>query len=146
MGVIAEGCSDVIKQTLAAILPRLLQSVGDPEYYVRESACFALGQFSEYCQPEILYFHATILPVVFTALEDTRPTVQGTSCYVLEMFCENLQPDTLRPFLSALVGKLSQLLVSPQKNTQEMALAALAATAVAAELDFLPFAEVNRVL
>jgi HEAT repeat protein len=143
LGVIAEGCCDIIKQSLNQILPKLLSSVQDPEYYVRESACFALGQFSEHCQPEILYFHQQILPTVFTALEDPRPAVQGTSCYVLEMFCENLEPDTLRPVLGALVNKLSQLLQSPQKNTQEMALAALAATAVASEIDFLPYTEVS---
>lgn len=143
LGVIAEGCRDIIRQSLSQILPRLLSAVQDPEYFVRESACFALGQFSEHCQPEILYYHQSVLPVVFVALEDSRPTVQGTSCYVLEMFCENLQPDTLRPFLPALVGKFSQLLLSPQKNTQEMCLAALAATSVAAELDFLPYAEVR---
>jgi hypothetical protein len=68
LGVISEGCCDIIKQSLAQILPRLLTAVQDPEYYVRESACFALGQFSEYCQPEILYFHQTVLPVIFTAL------------------------------------------------------------------------------
>ena len=145
LGVIAEGCCDVVKQTLGQILPRLLSSVQDPEFFVREAACFALGQFSEHCQPEILYFHQSILPVIFSALEDSRPTVQGTSCYVLEMFCENLQPDTLRPFLAPLMMKLSQLLQSQQKNTQEMALAALAATAVAADVEFLPYVEVKCV-
>lgn len=145
LGVIAEGCTDVIRQTLAHILPRLLTSAQDPEYFVREAACFALGQFSEHCQPEILYYHQSILPVIFTALEDPRPSVQGTSCYVLEMFCESLQPDTLRPFLAPLMSKLSQLLQSQQKNTQEMALAALAATAVAADIEFLPYVEVSIV-
>lgn len=143
LGVIAEGCCDVMKQTLSQILPRLLTSAQDPEFFVREAACFALGQFSEHCQPEILYFHQSVLPVIFAALEDPRPTVQGTSCYVLEMFCENLQPDTLRPFLGPLMMKLSQLLQSQQKNTQEMALAALAATAVAADVEFLPYVEVE---
>ncbi len=142
LGVIAEGCSDKIRENLSNILPILLKSVQDTEYYVRECACFALGQFSEYCQPDILHFNQMVLPVVFGALDDPRPTVQGTSCYVLEYFCENLQPETLRPFLTPLMTKLVILLQSEQRTTKEMALSAIAATAVAAEIDFLPYAEV----
>jgi hypothetical protein len=142
LGVIAEGCCDALRQALAEILPRLLASIQDPEYYVRECACFALGQFSEYCQPEILHYHQTVLPVVFQALDDTKTTVQTTTCYVLEMFCENLQPETLRPFLNPLLTRLATLLQSPQKLTQEMALTAIASTAVAAEIEFLPYTEV----
>jgi hypothetical protein len=44
LGVIAEGCSDRIRESLDSILPRLLQLVQDPEFYVREVACFALGK------------------------------------------------------------------------------------------------------
>lgn len=43
LGIIAEGCSDRIKETLQEILPQLLKSIQDPEYYVREVALFALG-------------------------------------------------------------------------------------------------------
>ena len=184
LGVIAEGCCDALRQGLADILPRLLASIQDPEYFVRECACFALGQLSEYCQPEILHYHQTVLPVVFQALEDPKHTVQTTTCYVLEMFCENLQPETLRPFLNPLLTRLASLLQSPQKVhyhhwiviaatllrckllfsfhrctsphnfsrlflimllqlTQEMALTAIAATAVAAEIEFLPYTEVS---
>lgn len=110
LGVIAEGCSDKIRENLAGILPHLLAAVGDSEYYVRECACFALGQFSEYCQPDILHYNQQVLPVIFQALDDPRPTVQGTSCYVLEYFCENLQPETLRPYLAPLMTKLAGLL------------------------------------
>lgn len=142
LGIICEGCSDTIRVSLPQILPRLLQAVRDPEYYVRESACFALGQFSEHCQPEILYHHQSILPAIFDALLDERPTVQGTSCYVLENFCENLQPHTLVPFLPLLMDRLGHVLGNQNKITQEMALAAIAACAVAAEQHFLPYTEV----
>jgi len=142
LGVIAEGCADKLRELLPSILPRLLQLMQDPEYYVRECACFALGQFSEYCQPDILHFNQSILPVIFQTLDDPRPTLQGTSCYVLEYFCENLQPSTLRPYLPLLMGKLATLLQSTQRSTKEMALTAIAATAVASEKDFLPYSEV----
>ena len=44
LGVIAEGCCDALRQGLAEILPSLLVSVQDREYFVRECACFALGK------------------------------------------------------------------------------------------------------
>jgi len=44
LGIIAEGCSDRIRESLSSILPRLLELMQDPEYYVRECACFALGR------------------------------------------------------------------------------------------------------
>ena len=60
---------------------------------------------------------------------------------MLEYFCENLQPETLRPYLAPLMQKLALLLQAPANTTKEMALTAIAATAVAAEKDFLPYAE-----
>lgn len=141
LGVIAEGCADRIRDNIGDILPPVLAAVQDSEFYVRECACFALGQFSEYCQPEILHYYDKVLPVIFQALDDPRPTMQGTSCYVLEYFCENLQPEILKPYLAALMNKLVVLIQSSQKGTQEMALSAIAATAVAAEHEFLPYTE-----
>lgn len=139
LGVITEGCCDRIRDNLSSIVPSILVAVQDTQPYVRECACFALGQFSEFCQPEILDYYETVLPVIFQALDDPRPTMQATTCYVLEYFCENLQPDILRPYLSTLMNKLAVLLQTGDKGTQEMALTAIAATAVAAEKDFLPY-------
>eukprot|EP01039_Chlorochromonas_danica_P008516 gene8516-9389_t len=139
LGVIAEGCSDTIRTSLAAILPHLIHAVRDTEGIVRECACFALGQFSEHCQPDILHYNHLVLPAMFDALDDPLITVQCTSCYVLEYFCEALQAASLRPFLEPLVGKLLQRLQSDKQQVKEMALSALAATAVAAEADFIPF-------
>lgn len=141
LGIIVEGCNDTIKTILGQIVPKLVASTQDSEYFVRECACFALGQFSEHCQPDILYHHQLILPAIFKVLEDERPTVQSTSCYVLEMFSENLQPETLRPMLQTLVEKLLRLLTVGNAGTKEVALSALAACSVAAELDFLPYAD-----
>jgi len=101
------------------------------------------GQFSEHLQPEILHHHMAILPTIFQALDDPTITVQGTCCYVLEMFCENLQPETLRPFLGPLMQKVIILAQAPQKAIREMAMCTIAATAVAAEADFIPFAQVH---
>ena len=142
IGVIAEGCNEPIREHLNEILPHVLKAGSDESSHVRECACFALGQLSEHCQPEILTYADQILPCVFVLLDDPIPTVQTTSCYVLEMFCERLEPSGVRPLLGPLVQKLTTLLQQSQKRSvQEMAVAALAATAVAAEEEFSPYVE-----
>ena len=140
LGVVAEGCSESLREHLPDIMPLVFTAAGDADSQVRECACFALGQISEHCQPEILNYSSQILPIVFALLDDTTVTVQATSCYVLEMFCERLEPDGVRPLLDPLVKKLAQMLeTTTKRSVQEMAVAALAATAVAAEEEFAPY-------
>lgn len=140
LGVMAEGCSEPIRQHLADVMPHVLNAAGDEDAQVRECACFALGQLSEHCQPEILSYSSRVLPIVFALLDDTTVSVQATSCYVLEMFCERLEPEGIRPLLDPLVRKLAGMLETTDKRSvQEMAVAALAATAVAAEEEFAPY-------
>jgi hypothetical protein len=141
LGVIAEGCQERLRESLSDIIPSLIRSLEDNELFVRECACFALGQFAEHCQPEVLNYHDVVLPSVFKALSDPSLTMQGTSCYVLEYFCEYLQPTTLKPYLAPLMNKLASLAQSPSRGIQEMALTALSATAIAAEHEFLPYAD-----
>jgi hypothetical protein len=143
LGVVAEGCSEQFRDHLADIMPIVLQASTDTSAAVRECACFTLGQMSEHCQPEILSYSSQVLPVAFTLLDDSAPTVQATSCYVLEMFCERLEPDSVRPYLDPLTRKLVQMLeVATKRSIQEMSIAALAATAVAAEEEFAPYVDV----
>jgi hypothetical protein len=140
LGVIAEGCSEPLSSQLSAILPHVFASARDPSPQVRECACFCLGQISEHCQPDILQYSSQILPIVFGLLDDSSVAVQVTSCYVLEMFCERLEPTAVRPHLDSLVRKLASMLeASTKRSVQEMAVAALAATAVAAEEEFAPY-------
>jgi hypothetical protein len=140
LGVIAEGCAEPLREHLADVMPLVFAAAGDPDAQVRECACFALGQLSEHCRPEILGYSEQILPIVFQLLDDPQVTVQATSCYVLEMFCERLEPDAVRPLLDPLVRKLAAMLEATQKRSvQEMVVAALAATAVAAEDEFGPY-------
>ena len=141
LGVIVEGISDAIRPVLASLVPELLKKVQDPDEKVRETGLFAIGQVSEHCQPEILFHHHLILPVLIAALDDQHSSVHHTCCYGLEMFCENLESSSLKPFLQPLVTKLCALLASKDKTTVDLSLAALAATAISAESDFLPFAD-----
>jgi len=140
LGVIAEGCAEPLSEHLSELMPFVLKCAQDPDSQVRECACFCLGQLSEHCQPAVLDYSEQILPIVFTLLDDTTVAVQATSCYVLEMFCERLEPDAVRPLLDSLVKKLAAMLEgSTKRSVQEMAVAALAATAVAAEEEFTPY-------
>uniref|UniRef100_A0A7S2YBI1 Importin subunit beta-1/Transportin-1-like TPR repeats domain-containing protein n=1 Tax=Entomoneis paludosa TaxID=265537 RepID=A0A7S2YBI1_9STRA len=127
---------------LPDVMPRVFAAAQDPAPQVRECACFCLGQISEHCQPDILHYSSQILPIVFGLLDDNNVAVQATSCYVLEMFCERLEPEAVRPVLDSLVRKLAHMLeVSNKRSVQEMAVAALAATAVAAEEEFTPYVQ-----
>ncbi len=139
MGVITEGCQEAIIARLNQILPEVLRAAQDVDENVRECACFCLGQFSEHCQPDVLDYHAEILPVIFRLLQDATDSVKGVSCYVLEMFCENLEPHQVLPILEPLMNQLLLMLEMPKKSIQEMTVAAIAATAIAAEKDFEPY-------
>mmetsp|Transcript_20410 Transcript_20410/g.36828 ORF Transcript_20410/g.36828 Transcript_20410/m.36828 type:complete len:1073 (-) Transcript_20410:64-3282(-) len=140
LGVIAEGCAEPLREHLNELMPFVLQCAQDGDAQVRECACFCLGQIAEHCQPEILAYSEQILPIVFNLLDDKTVAVQATSCYVLEMFCERLEPEAVRPLLDSLVKKLAAMLESTNKRSvQEMTVAALAATAVAAEEEFTPY-------
>ena len=140
LGVVAEGCAEPLRDHLDEVMPRVLQASRDENPQVRECACFCLGQISEHCQPEILGYSEQILPTIFSLLDDKTVAVQATSCYVLEMFCERLEPEAVRPMLDSLVRKLAAMLEGANKRSvQEMAVAAMAATAVAAEEEFTPY-------
>ena len=140
LGVIAEGCAEPLRENLAQVMPHVFKTAGDSDARVRECACFALGQISEHCQPEVLSYSPQILPIVFALLDDSNIAVQATSCYVLEMFCERLEPEGVRPLLDPLVRKLAGMLeATTKRSVQEMTVAALAATAVAAEEEFAPY-------
>lgn len=142
IGVIAEGCSEPLREHLSDLMPYVLQAAADSSSQVRECACFALGQLSEHCQPEILDYSEQVLPIAYKLLDDSAVTVQATSCYVLEMFCERLDPENVRPFLDPLVKKLASMLeTTTKRSVQEMTVAALAATAVGAEEEFAPYVE-----
>lgn len=141
-GVIAEGCAEPMTSALHQVMPLVFQAAQDPYPQVRECACFCLGQISEHCQPDVLQYSEQILPIVFQLLDDKSVAVQATSCYVLEMFCERLEPSAVRPILDPLVKKLASMLEHTNKRSvQEMTVAALAATSVAAEEEFAPYVD-----
>lgn len=76
LGVISEGCLDLMKDKLQPVLHIVLGALRDPEQMVRGAASFALGQFAEHLQPEIVSHYESVLPCILNALEDASDEVK----------------------------------------------------------------------
>lgn len=76
LGLISEGCFELMKEKLEPVLHIVLEGLRDPEEVVRGSASFALGQFSEYLQPEIMSHYEKILPHILRSLQDASDDVK----------------------------------------------------------------------
>lgn len=76
LGVISEGCSELMKNKLAPVLQVVLGALRDPEQMVRGAASFAMGQFAEHLQPEIVSHYESVLPCILSALEDVSDEVK----------------------------------------------------------------------
>lgn len=87
LGVISEGCFDLMKEKLEPILNIVLGAIRDPEKMVRGASSFALGQFAEHLQPEILSYYQSFLPCVLNAIEDSSVDVKVKNLIGLLCFC-----------------------------------------------------------
>lgn len=76
LGVISEGCFELLKDRLEHALHIVLGALKDQEHMVRGAASFALGQFAEHLQPEIISHYQSILPCILNALEDSSDDVK----------------------------------------------------------------------
>ncbi|KAK8966711.1 hypothetical protein KSP40_PGU008851 [Platanthera guangdongensis] len=140
LGVISEGCFDLLKGRLENVLHIVLTSLKDHEQMVRGAASFALGQFAEHLQPEILSYYSTVLPCILIAIEDTSEEVKEKSYYALAAFCEDMGEEIL-PYLDSLMGTLVASVQINQRNLQETCMSAIGSVAVAADKAFIPYAE-----
>ncbi|KAK3011325.1 hypothetical protein RJ639_011712 [Escallonia herrerae] len=140
LGVISEGCLDLMKDKLEPILHIVLGGLRDQEQMVRGAAAFALGQFAEYLQPEIVAHYNSVLPCILNAIKDASGEVKEKSYYALAAFCENMGEEIL-PFLDDLMGILLSALQNSPRNLQETCMSAIGSVASAAEQGFIPYAE-----
>ncbi|XP_010528662.1 PREDICTED: importin-4 [Tarenaya hassleriana] len=140
LGVISEGCFDMMKDKLDPVLHVVLGALRDSEQMVRGAASFALGQFAEYLQPEIVSHYQSVLPCILNAIEDSSEEVKEKSYYALAAFCENMGEEIVT-FLEPLMGKLLSALQSSPRNLQETCMSAIGSVASAAEQAFNPYAE-----
>lgn len=140
LGVISEGCCELLKDKLEDCLKIVLEALKDQEQMVRGAASFALGQFAEHLQPEILSHYASVLPCILNALEDPSDEVKEKSYYALAAFCEDMGEDIL-PYLDPLICRLVISLQNSPRNLQETCMSAIGSVAAAAEQAFTPYAE-----
>ncbi|KAL5999458.1 hypothetical protein ACLOJK_037743 [Asimina triloba] len=140
LGVISEGCFEMMKGKLEPILHMVLGAMKDQEEMVRGAASFALGQFAEHLQPEIISHYEGVLPCILNALEDASEEVKEKSYYALAAFCEDMGEEIL-PYLDPLMARLLSALQSSPRNLQETCMSAIGSVAAAAEQAFIPYAE-----
>ncbi|GLT34350.1 hypothetical protein SLA2020_088710 [Shorea laevis] len=140
LGVVSEGCAELMKDNLKSVLDIVHGALRDPEQMVRGAASFALGQFAEHLQPDIISHYGSVLPSILNALEDASDEVKEKSYYALAAFCEDMGSEIL-PFLDPLMGKLLASLQNSPRNLQETCMSAIGSVAAAAEQAFIPYAE-----
>lgn len=76
LGLISEGCLEMMKENLDPVLHIVVEGLRDPEHFVRGSASFALGQFAEYLQPDIISHYEKILPRILRSCQDASDDVK----------------------------------------------------------------------
>jgi importin-4 len=149
IAVIAEGCSAAIcKKYLRPLLDVIKTGIKDANPVIRNSALFALGQFSEHLQPEISQFSEEVLPILFDYLQllsnqirsgGTEPKHIDRVFYAVETFCENLE-DALVPHLPMLMERLFDCMAPTNSvHLRELALSCISATSNAAKANLLPY-------
>ncbi|KAI3752743.1 hypothetical protein L2E82_24780 [Cichorium intybus] len=140
LGLISEGCSELMKENLQHILYIVFVGLRDTEPIVRGAASFALGQFAEYLQPEIISHYETVLPHIFRSLQDASDDVKEKSYYALAALCENMG-EKIIPFIDPLMGILLAALQNSPRKLHETCLSAISSVASATEKAFLPYVE-----
>lgn len=149
IAVIAEGCSSAIcKKYLRPLLDCIKTGITDSNPVIRNSALFALGQFSEHLQPEISQYSEEVLPILFEYLQllsnqirngNKEPQHIDRVFYAVETFCENLE-GALVPHLPLLMERLFDCMAPTNSvHLRELALSAIGATSTAAKESLLPY-------
>ncbi|CAG9311379.1 unnamed protein product [Blepharisma stoltei] len=139
IGVIAEGCSDYMKQDLEAIVKQLISALYDADQSVREGAGLSLGYCSEHLKPDILELHEVILPRLIEIVDQPVTKVKQKVLYAIDIFCENFDED-VEKYLAGLVPKLISIAVQDgDAKSRQMAVSALSSAISSAEQKILPY-------
>lgn len=149
IAVIAEGCSTTIcKKYLKPLLDCIKTGILDQNPIIRNSALFALGQFSEHLQPEISQYSEEVLPILFNYLQilsnqlrsgGGEPKHIDRVFYAVETFCENLE-GAIVPHLPVLMERMFECMGPTNTvHLRELALSCISATSNAAKENLLPY-------
>ncbi|ESN91050.1 hypothetical protein HELRODRAFT_104231 [Helobdella robusta] len=146
VAVSTEGCSENIRiRHMKKLLRSIYKGMLDEASEVRNSAMFALGEFSEYLQPDISKFSQELLPLLFDCLNkfsfssSVKKKDIVRTYHAMEKFCENLGKEIL-PYLPQLMEFLLNSIANSQSfEIKEYSISAIAATASSAKEHLLPF-------
>lgn len=132
-GVLAEGCSELLKENLQSLLGMLIGGLHDPRESVAEGAAIAIGYCAEHLRPDIIDWHAEILPSLIAALATENKVVRRRVLFALDAFIEACD-DELVPYLEALLKSVVGLVLhSNDKESIRTALGTLNTIIEAAE-------------
>ena len=138
-GVIAEGCSDFMKQELKEVLQDVLSAFQDTAPQVREAAGLSLAYMSDHLRPEILDYHAQVIPSLMAMLGEAHANTKQKAIYALDLFCEGFE-DNIGTYLEGMLnGLVGLVLRDADLKTKQMALSALNSALSAAEKGVEPY-------
>lgn len=138
-GVIAEGCSDFMKQELKEVLADVLSAFQDTAPQVREAAGLSLAYMSDHLRPEILDYHAQVIPSLMAMLGEVHTNTKQKAIYALDLFCEGFE-DNIGAYLEGMLnGLVGLVLRDADLKTKQMALSALNSALSAAEKGVEPY-------
>jgi len=131
LGQAAEFCQPEIIDYSQQILPVVFRLLDDPSISVQTTSCYVLEMFCEHLQVSELvqnFLHTS-------ALYSNKLTPLNSY-----LFGSLMQPSSITSILKALMEKLVGMLQqATRKCVREMAVAAIAAVAIAAEKEFIPY-------
>jgi hypothetical protein len=131
-GVLAEGCSELLKEDLSSLLEMLVGGLQDPRETVAEGAAIAIGYCAEHLRPDILDWHAEILPPLILALSSESQVVRRRVLFAVDAFVEACD-DELIPHLDALLKGVVSIVLTNDKESIKTALGTLNTIIAAAE-------------
>ncbi|XP_059623256.1 uncharacterized protein LOC132266410 [Cornus florida] len=132
LGLIAEGCSKVIKQnSLSLFVEKVLLLFQDSHPRVRWAAINAIGHLSNHLGPQLQEkFHQRLIPALIAAMDDFQnPRVQAHAASTMLLFSQSCTSNILKPYLKGILRKLLDLLQKEKRMLKDGALTTIASIA-----------------
>lgn len=139
MAMSAEGCREIILETLGPIVGSTCQSTSDSVAAVREAAFWALGQYAEQLMPHVAQHYREMLPPLLQGVKDTNHRVAEKAMFALEAYAENLDQEVIVHYMQQILQTLFAALNTPVLSMQGYAISALASVAISAKEAFQPY-------
>ncbi|KAL9102305.1 MAG: hypothetical protein Q9163_002523 [Psora crenata] len=152
LGMVVEGAPDFIATQLHEIFPLILRLLEDSEVKVRRAALDGVMRVAEELPEELGKEHQKLLPSLVKHMDVAIKNLSGSddkinldiikaSCNSIESVVDGLACSDIKPYLSELMPRLSQLFSHPHLKTKGAAIGAAGAVGAAAKENFLPYFE-----